>query len=283
MFMSVDEIQMPKTRDLDSWRAYIEDGNRMFCEHEIAILTRYIRRITGIHKKLIFPDRFRRDRATTIDLWNQYIEARQTPAEAAERYCSFANYKGKDAAARLQAARQKLNEEIDANPAMAEHILRGRQSSQVVKNFDFSRGRLPRRQGRKDRPMRVPMGPKRYPVPTAAHNSALPMAVHDAPIAPQFSFNFAIQKPASFLLRQDPNIGKHMVKQGRESPLRQSVSLHQVDDSENEVCNIEVQVGWSIDGLKGQIAGFERKNLVHRTRDPLPNSRRPQRSRLDGL
>ena len=281
LFMSAEEIQMPKTRGLKLWRAYIEDGNRVFCEHETAILKRYVRRITGVHKRLLFPERFGHDRETTIDLWNRYIEARQTPAEALERSRSIARYKARNAALILKAARKKLFGEIEANAVLAESIRRRRQGDEVVKNFDFSRGRLSRRPARNELPLQVLMGGKRHLTIRKSHKRLT--ALDDTPIAPQFSFNFAIQKPPSFLLRTDPNLGRYMVKQGRESPLRQSVSLHQVDDSEIEIQSIQAQVGWSIDALQGQIAGFERRNLAHSTRDPQPNSRRLRRSRINGL
>ncbi|KAE9373367.1 hypothetical protein N431DRAFT_465662 [Stipitochalara longipes BDJ] len=230
-FKSVDEIRLPKNKDLDSWRTYIEDGEREFCEHEIAILKKYVRRITGIHKRLLFPERFKCDRATTICLWNQYIESRQTPAEATERSRSLINHMASIAAATLEAAREKLNDDINANPAIIEYIRQSRRANEVMKAFDFSSGRLPRRQGRKDRPLRVRMDPKVYPVHIICPHVAALRKIEDTPIASHFTFNFEIPKLAAFLFRKDPNIGKHMVKPGRESPLRQSVSLHQVDDS----------------------------------------------------
>jgi len=282
-FMSVDEIQMPKTKDLDSWRAYIEDGERKFCEHEVAILKRFVRRITGVHKKLLFPNRFKQDRATTIGLWNQYVEARQTPAEAAQRSSSISENSVKVAAATLQAAREKLIDTINANPQMVENVLQRREAKETMKGFKFSSGRVPRGRGRRDRPLRARMGTIRHQANTTKPHAAPSIEVEKSPVVPQFSFNFAIPKPAVFLLRKDPIIRKHMVKQGRESPLRQSVSLHQIEDTEEDLQELEVQPRWSVENLKLEIAALERRNFPDRTRHPLPLARRPRRSRLNGL
>jgi hypothetical protein len=98
------DVPRPGTRDMSSWRAYVEDGERKFCDFETELLVRFIKRMTGDHKKLVFPARFKKDRQTTIYLWNGYVAARQTPSQAAER-----RYVATWGAASLEAARKQLH------------------------------------------------------------------------------------------------------------------------------------------------------------------------------
>jgi hypothetical protein len=293
VFNAGDQLQMPKNSDINSWREYVEEGNRKLCKHEITILKRFIRRMTGVHKRLVFPARFARDRPTAIYLWTHYLVARQTRAEAAMRGRSFQAYKVDQARASLDAAREQLNERLETDPKMIAHILKGKKSSEAMKNCDWTKP--PPRRTRKTVELRPkpkgmpPQLPKGKPEPMAPLEGPPVvdlMVIDEVPVSPLFNVNIAAPKPTANLLRMDQTLGKYMVKRGKESPLRQSITVRELTAFEQEMKVSNERLERDIEGLKKQIAAYERKNFGSRPKFSNLSSGRGQsqspRTQLDG-
>jgi hypothetical protein len=281
-----------KIGDTASWRAFVEDGEKQFCGHEMSVLKRFIRRMTGIHNKLKFPDRFARDRSTATNLWNNYIEARQTPAQAAERVHSLATYKAAGTAASLNTAREQLNERIETDPGMRAYAQKQRENDKILKNFDFAVDRLQKGKVYKEGPLR-PDRRGRFPLQLTKTKSvrrthlkrphiARMMKVDDVRVSSSFAVSIATPKRTSDLLRNDPNLGKHMVKRGKESPLRQSVTIRVFSGFEQEIQYMDENLEWDIEDLKQEIAKFERKNFACRTGHKIPSHPRSKISHICG-
>jgi hypothetical protein len=281
-----------KTGDTASWREFVEDGERQFCGHEMSVLKRFIRRMTGIHNKLKFPDRLTRDRSTATKLWNNYIEARQTPAQAAERVHSLATYKATGPAASLNTARERLNERIETDPGMRAYVQKQQENDEILKNFDFAGDRLQKGKVYKEGPLR-PDRRGQFPLQLTKTKSvrrahlkrphvANMMKVDDVRVSSCFAVSIATSKLKSDLLRNDPNLGKHMTKRGKESPLRQSVTLRVFSGFEQEIEYMEENLEWDIKDLKQEIAKFERKNFACRARPKVPSHPRTKVSQMCG-
>ncbi len=133
------DVPMPTTRDISLWRAYVEGGERKFCDFEKALLVRFVKRMTGDHKKLVFPALFKKDRQTTIYLWNKYLTARQTPSQAAERLRSMRRYVATWGAAMLEAARKQLHKQLERDPKIIAQIRGKRKAMEAMKSFDYSK------------------------------------------------------------------------------------------------------------------------------------------------
>jgi hypothetical protein len=88
------------------------------------------------------------------------------------------------------------------------------------------------------------------------------MKVDDIPLSSLFILRVATPKPIGMLLRQDPNIGKHMVKLGSESPLRQSISCRELRVMEQNVENLHHQLLDEVENLKQQIEELEKETTL---------------------
>ncbi|KAH8766295.1 hypothetical protein F5882DRAFT_383017 [Hyaloscypha sp. PMI_1271] len=281
-----------KAGDTASWRAFVEDGERQFCGHEMSMLKRFIRRMTGIHNKLKFPARFTRDRSTATNLWNNYIEVRQTPAQAAERVRSLETYKATGPAASLNTARKQLNERIESDPGMRAYAQKQQDNDENLKNFDFAGDRLqkgkvyregPLRPGRRGQfPLQLTKTKSVRRIHLKSPHVANKMKVDEVQVSSCFAVSIATPKRTSDLLRNDPNLGKHMVKRGKESPLRQSVTLRVFSGFEREIEYMEENRDWDIEDLKKEVAKFERKNFACRTRHKVPSHPRSKISQICG-
>jgi hypothetical protein len=285
-------VPMPKIREVAIWGAYVQDGERQFCQHEIALLIRFIKRMTGVHKKLAFPDRFNRDQPTVRYLWNWYIESRQTPAQASEKLCSEKRYLATRGATTLEAARKQLHEQLENDPVIIAQIQKKRKYIEGLKNFDYSKRRFRSRKVFKDGPMRrnrqgrifetrIPLKSVTK-IPQKRPHVADFEKMDDIPVSSQFVVKISRPKPIEKLLRRDQTLGKHMVKHGRESPLRQSVTLCEISDLEHDIENLNEQLKGEIENLKQQIAELEKKNFALRPRSKLLSIRYPTRIQLDG-
>jgi hypothetical protein len=252
------------TKNFDSWRAYVEDGNRAFCEHEMAILKRFVKRATS--KLRGWPDHRVQDRPTAIALWVSYLEKRQTLAQASERVRSLEKFKVDQAAAVLLAARKKLSEQFYKDKKMQAYIRSQTKSNERLKTLDYSKPRAPKM--KREGPMRPnPQGkitskfsvkkPARQALHKPVHIAA--MIVDDIPISGHFMAKVTIPQRATGALRQDPKLRKYIVRE--ESPLRQSVSRLYMSDVQGE-----------LELLKQQIAEFESKNLTFLPRHRLPDA-----------
>jgi hypothetical protein len=73
-----------------------------------------------------------------------------------------------------------------------------------------------------------------------------------------------------------------MIKRGKESPLRQSVTLRVFSGFEQEIEYMEENLEWDIKDLKQEIAKFERKNFTCRTRPKVPSHSRTKVSQMCG-
>jgi hypothetical protein len=245
--------------DTASWRTLLDSGERDFRELEMAALQRFIRRMTGMRKKLKSSEQFTRDHSQAIYLWSNYIEAGQTSAQPAKGAPSLETYKDTSPAASLEAAREELNKRIETDAAMREFVRRQRQKDQLLKNFDFSSDRQERGKIYKEGPLRPgPSGKfsiqlKKTNCGQGAslkqHNVANLMKVDGVPISSSFVVKVINPKPASDIIRKDPNLGKHMVKRGRESPLRQSIALSERNGLEQETHCLKEQLEWDMENL----------------------------------
>jgi hypothetical protein len=272
-------VPMPGTRDMSSWRAYIEGGERKFCDFEIALLVRFIKRMTGDNKKLVFPDRFKKDRQTTIYLWNQYVAARQTPSQAAERLQSVRRYVATWGAASLEAARKQLHEKLESDPKIIAQIREKRKAIEAKKDIDYSKHRYFRATVYKEGPIRhqrkgklslTRIQVKKTPskLRTRLHVADL-MKMDDSPVSSLFLLKVAKPNPNGMHLRRDPNIGKHMVKRGRESSLRQSISCRELSVMERDIEDLHRQLLEEVENLKQQIEELKKRNYVRCPRQKL--------------
>jgi tryptophan 2,3-dioxygenase len=108
------------------------------------------------------------------------------------------------------------------------------------------------------------------------------MKVDEVRVSSCFAVSIATLQRTSDLLRNDPNLGKHMVKRGKESPLRQSVTLRLSSGFEQEIQYMEENREWDIEDLKQEIVKFERKNFACRTRHKAPSHPRSKISQMCG-
>ena len=92
----------------------------------------------------------------------------------------------------------------------------------------------------------------------------------------------ATPKPIEKLLRRDLNIGKHMVKPGKESPLRQSISCRELSVMEQDIEDLHHQLLDEVEKLKQQVEELEERNYVYCTRRKLPSSPLSLRHKTDG-
>jgi hypothetical protein len=268
-------VPMPKTREVALWGSYVEYGERQFCQHEISLLIRFIKRMTGVHKKLVSQDRFYKDQSTVRYLWNRYVESRQTPAQVSETLHSKRRYFALRGATTLEAARKQLHEQFENDPAIIAQIQIQKKYIEALKEFDYSKRRFrgkvfrdgPMRRNRQGRVFETRIAVK--PV-SRAHRKHLHVAklmkVSDIPVSSQFVVKIGRPKPIERLLGREQTLGKHMVKRGRESRLRQSVSLREIGDLEHDIDNLNEQLQGEIENLKQQIAEMEKKNFNLRPR-----------------
>lgn len=286
------DVAMPGTRDISSWRAYVEGGERKFCDFEIALLVRFIKRMTGDYKKLVFPARFKKDRQTTMYLWNKYVAARQTPSQAAERLRSVRSYVATWGAASLEAARKQLHTQLERDPKMIAQIRQKRKTMEIMKSFGYSKHRYGKATVYREGPIRqlrngklsltrIQVEKTRTKFQKRLHVADL-MKVDGNPVSSLFVLKVATPKPIEMLLQRDPNIGKHMAKRGSESPLRQSISCRELSVMEQDIADLHHQLPEEVEKLKQQVEALEKRNYVYCPRRKLLNSPLSLRHKTDG-
>jgi hypothetical protein len=282
------DVPIPDTRDIPSWRAYVEGGERKFCDFERTLLVKFIKRMTGVRGELVFPDWFENDRQTAIYLWCEYVAARQSPSQAAERLKSVSRYVGTWGEASLKAARKQLNENIKSNPDIRAQFQKRRKVIEAMKNFDYSKHRYGKAIVYKEGPIRHKQNGKLSLTQIRVkktHKRQLvdePMKVDDTSVSSLFVVKVADPKPIEKFLRRDQNIRNHMVKRGRESPLRQSISRRELSEIEQDIEALHHQLLGEVQNLKRQIVELEEKNYIHRPSRKLVNSPQSSPHKLDG-
>ena len=98
------------------------------------------------------------------------------------------------------------------------------------------------------------------------------MKVDGNPVSSLFVLKVATPKPIEMLLQRDPNIGKHMVKRGSESPLRQSISCRELSVMEQDIADLHHQLPEEVEKLKQQVEALEKRNYVYCPRRKLFSS-----------
>jgi hypothetical protein len=174
-----------KFNDMSLCRAYVEGGNREFCEHETTLLENFVKQITSEGGKIFIPGswvdyrparshkdphaamvaRSLQDPRIAIiaqsfkNQWVDYLKSQQTLAQAAERIRSlkkFKKLKDYQAWAALNAAKQEFNKRLVTDLKMNQYVGRNRYRNKFLKDFDYSNAPTPRElaRGRRLAPMR---------------------------------------------------------------------------------------------------------------------------------